>query len=191
MGDYHKEEIREIAQKISLRIAKKPDSQDICFVPDGDYAGYIEQNTDKGSCPGNFVLKDGTVVGKHKGIVHYTVGQRKGLGIALGFPVFVLELRPQTNEVVLGKKEDTLSTHIRIGELNLMSEERFPRNKTLWGKIRYNHKGGRCRIEQVDEGEAVCIFEEPQGAAAPGQALVLYDNELVVGGGVIRKGWIL
>lgn len=191
VGDYHKEEIREIAQKISLRIAKKPDSQDICFVPDGDYAGYIEQNTDKGSCPGNFVLKDGTVVGKHKGIAHYTVGQRKGLGIALGVPVFVLEIRPQTNEVVLGKKEDTLSTHIRIGELNLMSEERFPRNKTLWGKIRYNHKGGRCRIEQVDEGEAVCIFEEPQGAAAPGQALVLYDNELVVGGGVIRKGWIL
>lgn len=189
VGDYHKEEIRKIAEKISLRIAGKPDSQDICFVPDGDYAAYIAENTDRDLPQGNFVMKDGTIVGQHKGIIHYTVGQRKGLGIALGFPVFVLEIRPESNEVVLGTKEDTLSTHIRIGDLNLMSEETLPVGRRLWGKIRYNHRGGWCRVCQAEGEEAVCVFEEPQSSPAPGQALVLYDEELVVGGGVIREGW--
>ena len=99
VGEYTKDQIRAMADEIGLLVAHKPDSQDICFVSDGDYASYIEENSDAKITPGNFVLSDGTVVGKHKGIIHYTVGQRKGLGLSLGHPVFVLELRPETNEM--------------------------------------------------------------------------------------------
>ena len=106
VGKYTKDEVRAIAEKINLRIANKPDSQDICFVPDGDYAAYIEEEAGVKVPEGNFVLTDGTVLGRHKGITHYTVGQRKGLGLALGYPAFVLEIRPETNEVVIGTKED-------------------------------------------------------------------------------------
>ena len=101
VGAYNKEEIRQMAEKIGLQVANKPGSQDICFIPDGDYASYIEENSGVKIKPGNFVLSDGTVVGQHKGIVHYTVGQRKGLGLSLGHPVFVLEIRPDMNDVVI------------------------------------------------------------------------------------------
>ena len=109
VGKYTKDEVRAIAEKINLRIANKPDSQDICFVPDGDYAAYIEEEAGVKVPEGNFVLTDGTVLGRHKGITHYTVGQRKGLGLALGYPAFVLEIRPETNEVVIVPPPSTYS----------------------------------------------------------------------------------
>ena len=109
VGQYTKDEIREIAEKINLKIASKPDSQDICFVPDGDYASFIERETDSEIKPGNFVSPEGKVLGKHKGITHYTVGQRKGLGLSLGHPAFVLEIRPETNEVVVGTNEESMT----------------------------------------------------------------------------------
>ena len=110
VGQYSKDEIRKIAEKIGLLVANKPDSQDICFVPDGDYAAYIEENAGVKIPEGNFVTLDGKVLGKHKGIIHYTVGQRKGLGLSLGYPAFVLEIRPETNEVVIGTNEDSMTT---------------------------------------------------------------------------------
>lgn len=185
VGGYTKEEIREIAAKMDLPVAHKPDSQDICFVPDGDYASFIEKATDCKFPQGNFVLTDGTVVGRHNGIIHYTVGQRKGLGIAMGYPVFVLAIRPETNEVVLGKVEESLSRYVRANHINFMAMEDLKEPKRVWAKIRYNHKGAWCIAERTGEDEILCTFDEPIRAAAPGQAVVLYDGEYVLGGGTI------
>lgn len=185
VGDYTKDEIRKMAEKIGLRIADKPDSQDICFVPDGDYASYIEANSAEKIEPGNFVLSDGTVVGQHKGIIHYTVGQRKGLGLSLGHPVFVLEIRPETNEVVVGSSEESMSYYVRANQVNFMSVEDLPEKKRVWAKIRYNHRGAWCTVEKTGEDEILCTFEELQRAITPGQAVVLYEGEYVLGGGTI------
>lgn len=187
VGEYEKDDIREMAEKIGLQVAHKPDSQDICFVPDGDYATYIEENIGKESLPGNFVLSDGTVVGTHKGIIHYTVGQRKGLGLSLGHPAFVLEIRPETNEVVVGTKEESMSVYVRANQVNFMSVEDLTEPKRVWAKIRYNHRGAWCTAEKTGEDEILCTFEEPQRAITPGQAVVLYDGEYVLGGGTIQS----
>lgn len=185
VGGYTKEEIREMAAKMNLPVAHKPDSQDICFVPDGDYASFIEKTADQTFPQGNFVLADGTIVGRHNGIIHYTVGQRKGLGVAMGYPVFVLAIRPETNEVVLGKAEESLSRYVRADRINFMSVEDLKEPKKVWAKIRYNHKGAWCTVERTGEDELLCTFDEPLRAAAPGQAVVLYDGEYVLGGGTI------
>ena len=185
VGDYAKDAIRKMADDIGLLVAHKPDSQDICFVSDGDYASYIEENTEYKSRPGNFVLSDGRVVGTHKGIIHYTVGQRKGLGLSLGHPAFVLEIRPETNEVVVGTKEESMSCYVRANQVNFMAVEDLTEPKRVWGKIRYNHKGAWCTVEKAGEDEILCTFEEEQRAITPGQAVVLYDGEYVLGGGTI------
>ena len=162
VGDYTKDQIRQAAKEMGLLVADKPDSQDICFVPDGDYASFIEDRTEAGSLPGNFVLSDGTVVGTHRGIIHYTVGQRKGLGLALGHPVFVLEIRPGTNEVVIGSAEESMTTMVRARRINFMSVPDLTEKKRVWAKIRYNHKGAWCLAEKTGEDEILCTFEEPQ-----------------------------
>lgn len=185
VGQYSKDEIRKIAEKIGLLVANKPDSQDICFVPDGDYAAYIEENAGVKILEGNFVTLDGKVLGKHKGIIHYTVGQRKGLGLSLGYPAFVLEIRPETNEVVIGTNEDSMTTTLKANRVNFMSVEDLPEPKRVFAKIRYNHKGAWCTVEKTGEDEITCTFEEPQRAVTPGQAVVLYDGEYVLGGGTI------
>lgn len=199
VGDYTKDEVRKLAGELGLMVADKPDSQDICFVPDGDYASYIIKSIEAEGCqgcvsavtvgrgimPGNFVLTDGTVVGRHKGIIYYTVGQRKGLGLALGQPVFVLEIRPETNEVVVGTLEESLSYEVRADHLNFMSVEDLSGKRRVWAKIRYNHKGAWCTVEKTGEDEILCVFDEAQRAVTPGQAVVLYENEHVLGGGTI------
>lgn len=185
VGEYSKEEIRKIAEDIQLQIANKPDSQDICFVPDGDYAVFIEKTAGKQLQKGNFVTVDGTVLGEHKGIIHYTVGQRKGLGLALGYPAFVLEIRPETNEVVIGTHEESMAKSLRAGNLNFMSIEDLTEPMRVFTKIRYNHRGVWATIEKTGEDEILCTFEEPQRAVTPGQAVVFYDGEYVLGGGTI------
>lgn len=187
VGQYTKEEIREIAEKIGLRIASKPDSQDICFVPDGDYASFIEGETDQSIPEGNFVSLDGKILGKHKGITHYTVGQRKGLGLSLGHPAFVLEIRPETNEVVIGTNEDSMTYEVKANQLNFMSVENIEGEVRAFAKIRYNHKGAWCTVKRTGEDEITCVFDEMQRAVTPGQALVLYDGDYVMGGGTIIK----
>ena len=188
VGEYTKEQIRSTADKISLRVAQKPDSQDICFVPDGDYASFIEETRGEVFPEGNFVTLDGKVLGRHKGIIHYTVGQRKGLGLSMGYPVFVLEIRPETNEVVIGTNEDSMATRVRANKLNFMTIEDLTEPMRVWAKIRYNHKGDWCTIEKTGEDEVLCTFEKPQRAVTPGQALVFYDGEYVLGGGTIIGG---
>lgn len=186
-GAYTKEQIREFARQIGLQVAHKPDSQEICFVPDKDYAGYIEEHAGVRIPEGNFVWKDGTVVGRHRGITHYTIGQRKGLGIALGRPVVVLDIRPQTNEVVLGETEDVFTRTLRAGRMNWMSIERLEGERRFLTKIRYNHGGAVCSVRMVGEDEVECTFDEPVRAATPGQAVVFYDGDYVAGGGTILR----
>ena len=185
VGEYSKDRIREMADEIGLLVAHKPDSQDICFVPDGDYASFIENTTDQVLQTGDFVTPEGKILGKHKGIIHYTVGQRKGLGLALGYPAFVLEIRPETNEVVIGTYEESLTYTVRANELNFMSVEQITEPVRVFAKIRYNHKGAWCTVERTGEDEIVCTSDEPIRAATPGQAVVLYDGEYVLGGGTI------
>lgn len=185
VGEYSKEEVRAIAEKIGLQVAAKPDSQDICFVPDGDYASYIEENAGVQIPEGNFVTTDGTILGKHKGITHYTVGQRKGLGLALGYPAFVLEIRSETNEVVIGTHAESMADSLKAVNLNFMSIEDLTEPMRVFVKIRYNHKGVWAVIEKNGEDEVTCTFEGPQRAVTPGQAVVFYDGEYVLGGGTI------
>lgn len=188
VGEYEKDEIRELAAKIGLSVAEKPDSMDICFVPDDDYAGAIERISGKKvPGPGNFVTKDGTILGKHKGITHYTIGQRKGLNLAMGHPVFVTEIRPETNEVVVGENEDIFRTTLLANKVNFMGIPPLEIGETiaLNGKIRYAHKGDACQVKRVAEDEIECTFETPQRAITPGQALVCYDGEDVALGGII------
>ena len=187
VGEYEKEEVRQIASQIGLRVADKPDSQDICFVPDGDYAAYVQEHAGMEIPEGNFVAPDGRVLGRHKGITHYTVGQRKGLGLALGYPAFVLEIRPETNEVVVGTAGESVSDVVYADSLNFMSVEDMTEPKRVFAKIRYNHKGAWCTVEKTGPDEIRCTFEEPQRAAAPGQAVVLYDGDYVLGDGTILK----
>lgn len=188
VGAYTKEEIRAIAEDIGLMVAHKKDSQEICFIPDDDYAGFIDREC--GSLvppPGNFVSMQGEILGRHKGITHYTVGQRKGLGIALGYPVFVTEIRPETNEVVLGSNEDVFTDRLYANRLNFMSLPDIREDTELVAKIRYSHAGSRCVVRRTAEDEICCEFQEPVRAVTPGQAVVLYDGEYVVGGGIITR----
>lgn len=187
VGAYTKEEIRSIAEEIGLVVASKPDSQDICFVPDNDYASFIEQETGKQIPPGNFVTTKGEVIGTHKGIIHYTVGQRKGLNLSMGRPVFVTEIRPDTNEVVIGDNEDIFKESLRANRLNFMAMEELPigEERKVIAKIRYNHKGAACTVKRCGEDEVVCTFDEPVRAVTPGQAVVFYEDDYVAGGGTI------
>lgn len=187
IGAYRKEEIRTIAEQIGLSVAHKRDSQEICFIPDHDYAAFIDRESkEQIPPPGNFVLKDGTIVGEHKGITHYTVGQRKGLGIALGHPVFVTEIRPKTNEVVLGEDRDVYTEELFADRLNFMALEEIRGEVELMAKIRYSDAGSLCRVTRTGEDEIHCRFFKPVRAVTPGQALVLYDGAYVAGGGIIR-----
>jgi tRNA-specific 2-thiouridylase len=186
VGAYSKDQIRAIADQINLNVAHKPDSQEICFIPDHDYAGFIEESAGERAPEGNFVDLDGQVIGRHKGITHYTVGQRKGLNLSLGYPVFVVEIRPETNEVVIGTGEDVYSDTLRAGHLNWMAVDGLHEEEMeVMAKIRYSHKGAPCTIKEVEDGVVECRFEEPQRAITPGQAVVFYQGEYVVGGGTI------
>jgi tRNA-specific 2-thiouridylase len=184
VGDYTKEEIRAIAMREGLPVAHKPDSQEICFVPDQDYAGYIENNSDYTSHPGCFVDLQGHVLGQHKGIIHYTVGQRKGLGIAFGHPMYVVHISPENNEVVLGEGDSVFCDTLYAGDINYMGQTAFAPGERVLAKIRYSHAGDFCRLYPEKDGFK-CVFERPQRAITPGQAVVFYRDGAVLGGGTI------
>lgn len=186
VGEYHKDEIRRMAKEAGLSVADKPDSQEICFVPDNDYAAFIDREA-AGRVPaeGNFVDRTGKVLGRHKGITHYTVGQRRGLEIAAGHRIFVTKIRPDTNEVVLGENEDVFTDTVLCDRVNYMAMPDLPGEKRVRARIRYNHAGEYCTIRKADNERILCTFERPVRAAAPGQAVVFYDGEYVLGGGTI------
>ena len=179
---------QKIAEEIGLNVAAKPDSQDICFVPDNDYAAVIRKEAaDKVPKPGNFVTTDGKILGQHKGIIHYTVGQRKGLNLAMGHPVFVTQIRPETNEVVIGEAEDVFTDSLLCNQLNFMAVEDIQEPVEVIAKIRYSHSGSPCTLEKQPDGTVKCSFHEPVRAVTPGQAVVFYKEDYVYGGGTIIR----
>ena len=186
VGEYTKEEIREIAQRENLPVAHKPDSQEICFIPDNDYAAFIDKEVpDRVPKKGKFVTKDGTVLAEHLGITHYTIGQRKGLNLAMGHPVFVTKICPESNEVVIGEAEDVFGTTLFCEKLNWMGIEELTEPREVLAKIRYAHAGEKCVIEKAGEDCVKCSFHRPVRAITPGQAVVFYEDGHVLGGGTI------
>lgn len=187
VGAYTKDQIRQMAEEIGLQVANKPDSQEICFIPDHDYAGFIEDYTDHKLETGNFVDMDGNIIGRHEGITHYTVGQRKGLNLSMGHPVFVVAIRPETNEVVIGEADDVFTDSLICDRLNWMAVDGLHGEAMqVMAKIRYSHKGAPCVIREIGEDLVECRFTELVRAVTPGQAVVFYDGDYVVGGGTIR-----
>ena len=185
VGAYTKDEIRKIAEEAGLLVAHKKDSQEICFVPDNDYAGFIKNSTGKTIPKGNFVLADGKVIGEHQGIIHYTIGQRKGLNLSMGHPVFVTKIRPDSNEVVIGENEDLFVNTLICDRVNFMAMEGLDGEVRLKAKIRYNHPGAECVISPAEDGKVRVTLDQPQRAITPGQAVVFYQGEYVAGGGII------
>lgn len=184
LGCLDKSEVRARAAAAGLVNAAKPDSQDLCFVPDGDYAGFIERLSAKKMPEGNFVLTDGTVVGKHHGLLHYTIGQRKGLGIAWAYPLYVVRKDAARNEVVLGREEELYRQECLVRACNFISVPELRGPLAVTCKTRYRMEDQPAVLEPAGEFVKV-TFKEPQRAITPGQAAVFYDGELVVGGGTI------
>lgn len=186
VGDYDKPTIRRIAEEAGLPVAHKRDSEDVCFIPDGDTGAFLDSELgDEAPGEGNYIDKDGNILGRHKGITHYTIGQRKGLGVAFGHRVFVQRLDVPHNEVVLGENEDLFTDTLTADHLCYMSEVRFSPEKTYMGKIRYSDPGTPCHVRY--DGDILEVsFEKKVRAVTPGQALVLYDGDYVAGGGIIR-----
>ena len=187
LGEYTKADIRDMAEAQGLITAHKSDSQDICFVPDGDYAAFIERYTGHPATPGEFVDESGCVLGPNKGIIHYTIGQRKGLGIALGQPMFVKSKDAVTGRVVLSLNDRLFTREIEVEGLNLIACDRLDSDLRAEVKTRYQQTASPATIRQLDEGRARIIFDQPQRAVAAGQSAVFYDGDTVIGGGFIAS----
>lgn len=184
LGEYSKTEARQIAEANNFVNAKKHDSQDICFVPDGDYAKVIKSYTGKTFPTGNFVDTNGNVIGPHKGIIHYTIGQRRGLGISSDGRLYVVKINADTNEVVIGSDDDLYSRIVNVHDFHWISGDTPPESFTCKAKIRYRMTEQPATVS-VNGTTAIIHFDEPQRAATPGQTAVFYDGDIVLGGGII------
>lgn len=197
LGDYTKEEIRAIAASNNLPVAHKHDSQDICFIPDGDYASYIDSYakaratddsfTFNAPHPGHFIDVNGSLLGTHKGITHYTIGQRRGLTIAAGTRIFVKSINPDTNEIILSDNDSLFSTELIADNVNMMSMEKLTAPVKALTKIRYAHKGTMSTIFPINDTSVRIIFDEPVRAITPGQNAVFYEDDHILGSGIIRQ----
>ena len=190
LGELRKEEVREIARQHGLALAEKPDSQEICFVPGGDYKRFIdaylaEQGETPGETSGDLVTTGGEVVGEHAGVQNFTVGQRKGLGVATGSPLYVLQIHGDTRQVVVGGDQELYSRSLRARDLNWISVETLAEPMRVQAKIRHRHEPAAATVEPTVDAQALVTFDLPQRAITPGQAVVFYDDDLVVGGGWI------
>lgn len=190
VGEHPKAEIRRIAEGISLEVAGKPDSQDICFIPDGDYVGFLRRSGAGDGKKGHFISRTGEVLGEHLGICHYTVGQRKGLGKSFGRPVYVCTVDPESGDVVLGDNEDLFHSRVAVRDPNWMGLDPEQVGETglrCLGKIRYNQHAAPCSLFCSD-GQLTAVFDQPQRAVTPGQSAVFYDGQgRVLAGGVIDR----
>ena len=185
LGNLSKEQVKEIAKDCNFVTAGKKESQDICFVPDGDYVGFMCRYTGKNYPQGNFVDKDNNILGKHKGIVNYTIGQRKGLGISAKEPLYVLAVEPDENKVVLGSNDELFSTTLDAHDLNLIAIDKVTEPMRVKARVRYRHIEQWATVTQPDEDTLHVVFDEPQRAITKGQAVVLYQDDVVIGGGTI------
>lgn len=185
LGAYTKSEIRTIAEEHQFENAHRSDSQDICFVPDGDYAAFIQQNTDLTFPKGNFIATDGRILGEHQGLIHYTIGQRKGLGIALGAPAFVACKNVCNNTVTLTTDAELYATELTARNVNFLCSEPTD-SRRITAKIRYRHTPSPATLTKLGEDRVKVVFDDPQRAIAPGQSVVFYDGDVVLGGGIIE-----
>lgn len=185
LGAMQKSDVRKIAEERDLINARKPDSQDICFVKDGDYAGFLENIMGVESKKGNFVDTKENVIGQHKGIIHYTVGQRKHLGIAIGKPAYVVNKNKEKNTVTIGSEEDLYSNKLKASELNMIAVEKLTSSMKATVKTRYSQKETPAILHPVSIDEIIVEFNHSQRAITPGQAVVFYDGDIVIGGGTI------
>jgi len=185
VGGYQKPDIRKFAEEAGLRVAQKKDSYEICFVPGDDYAGFLKNYRGVEGTEGDFVDTEGNVLGQHAGFEKFTVGQRKGLGIAFGEPRFVIRINPETRQVVLGQRDDLAVSHVRINGLNWLVENPGAR-LTCAVKLRYQQKSTPCSVQIVNDDEALITLDQPVLGVAPGQAAVFYDEDKVLGGGWIQ-----
>lgn len=191
LGELTKAEVREIARRTQLPVAEKPESQEICFVPTGNYVRFIgsylrEQGEELPAESGEIVTTDGTVIGRHEGLHRYTVGQRKGLGFAAGRPVYVVALDRAANRVVVGDNDELFTSVCEVRDVNWISIARPDRKVRAEVKVRHRHDAAAAMVEAIDETTARIHFDEPQRAITPGQGAVFYSGELVLGGGWIR-----
>jgi tRNA-uridine 2-sulfurtransferase len=192
LGEMTKPEVREFARKHSLAIAEKPDSQEICFVPGGDYKRFLEaylseQESTRTDLAGEMVTTDGKVIAEHAGVHNFTVGQRKGLGVATGSPLYVIQIKNDTRQVVVGKDEELYSRTLRARRVNLISTAKLREPMRVVVKIRHRHQPAAAMIESAGPDEVQVTFDQPQRALTPGQAAVFYDGDIVVGGGWIEN----
>ena len=185
LGSLTKDEVRKIAQENGFINARKKESQDICFIPDGDYRRFLEEKAHMISLPGDFVDKEGNVIAKHKGYFHYTIGQRKGLGISAKEPYYVVDILPKKNQVVLGSNEDLFRTTLIANDFNWI--EQVEEGERIQAKIRYAHKQAEAAFRILEDGNVQVTFTEPQRAFTKGQSVVLYQGEKVLGGGIIHE----
>ncbi len=185
LGEFSKTEVRDLARKYQLKTAEKIESQELCFVADTNYRRFLQDRIPEKIESGDIIDKDGEVLGKHQGVPFYTVGQRRGLGIAVGKPLYVTQLNASDNTVVVGDPDDLLEDTMHVERINLISIEKLTEPIRAHVKIRSRDEGGPATISPINETEAVVKFDEPRRAITPGQATVFYDGEYVIGGGWI------
>lgn len=185
-GEYNKDEIRKIAKEIGLDVYNKKDSEEICFIPDNNHGGYIKRNYKDKVKEGNFVDKDGKILGKHKGIVYYTIGQRKGLNISFGKPMYVIDINTSQNQVVLGEIEDLYKEELIAKEVNYIPFKDLEEPMEVEAKIRYSQKSFKAKIIPLPKNKVKVLFFEKQRAVTKGQSVVFYKEDLLIGGGIIE-----
>lgn len=185
LGSYTKGEVRKLAKKIGIKVHSKPASQEICFIPNNNYKSFLTEKDSNITKPGPIINRKGKVLGQHKGIAFYTVGQRKGLRISHKRPLYVLTIDRRKNTIVVGEKEETYSKGLIATNVNWVSMDGIDNSLRVKAKIRYNHKPAAATVSKVDKSKVRVKFHKPQGSITPGQAVVFYRRNTVVGGGVI------
>ncbi|ACL69646.1 tRNA 2-thiouridine(34) synthase MnmA [Halothermothrix orenii] len=189
LGNYTKQEVRQMAKDFGFRIHNKPESQEICFVPDNNYTRFLDENYPGLGKPGPVMDTDGNILGKHKGLHHYTIGQRRGLGISLGYPVYVVKLDREKNAVIIGPEEEVYSKSLIANKVNWISIDKLTEPIKVTARIRYNSPESHAKIYPVNDNEVKVVFDKKQRAVTPGQSVVFYDGKVVVGGGIIKENF--
>ena len=187
VGNLTKEKAREIARELRLPVAAKSESQEICFIPDDDYPNFLKDYIPQAAKPGLILDEQGNTLGSHRGILFYTIGQRKGLGISAREPLYVIAIEPERNAIVVGTKEKALGNELTASRLNWITTDKLIQSVTVKAKIRYRHQEAEATVTPIDEDRVHVKFKEPQMAITPGQAIVFYDGDIVIGGGTIES----
>ena len=186
LGEYRKSDVRHLAEKNKLVVSRKPDSQDICFIPNGDYATFIEKYTNTNPAPGPFIDTNGNPIGQHSGYYHFTIGQRRGLGVGFGRRKYVVDINPKSNSVTLGDEKDAYCTEIYVTNVNYLNKEIIPRAIHCSVKLRYSQPEQPALLESMENGDVKSVFPSPQKKVAKGQSAVFYQGDIIIGGGEVN-----